>query len=219
MNLQTTFGSIDIYLFDQLLKGRIASGARILDAGCGGGRNLLWLLKNGFDVSGVDTSADAVQSVRRLAAAFAPHLPAEQFRVADIKQLPFETASFHFVICSAVLHFAESEDAFRRMVRECRRVLKPGGLFFARLASTIGIEDRVELIEGRRYNLPDGSTRFLVDEQMLLQLTEEMSGQLVDPIKTTVVQGLRSMTTWVVQVEGDESKSRESKSRGSKSKA
>ncbi|MGE3800083.1 MAG: class I SAM-dependent methyltransferase [Candidatus Kapaibacterium sp.] len=200
MNLQTTFGSIDIYLFDQLLKGRIASDARILDAGCGGGRNIFWFLKNGFDVSGVDTSTDAVEAVRGLAAELAPHLPAEQFRVADIKQLPFNTASFDFVMCSAVLHFAESEGAFRTMLAECRRVLKPGGLFFARLASIIGIEDRVELIEGRRYNLPDRSTRFLVDEEMLLQLTEEIGGHLVDPIKTTVVQGLRSMTTWVVRV-------------------
>ena len=78
------------------------------------------------------------------------------------------------------------------------RVLKPGGLFFCRLASSIGIEDQVERIEGRRYKLPDGSIRYLVDEGMLHSFTER-PGELVDPLKTTVVQNQRSMTTWVVR--------------------
>ena len=200
MNLHTVFGDIDIYLFDQLLKGRIKPGDRILDAGCGGGRNRVWFLQNGFDVRGVDASPDAVDAVRRLAAKLAPDLPEENFLVADIRNLPFDDASFDLVICNAVLHFAESEEAFRKMVTECGRVLKPGGIFFARLASTIGIEEEVELIEGRRYRLPDGSVRFLVDEGMLLELTGEMGGEPADPIKTTLVAGMRSMTTWVVSL-------------------
>jgi SAM-dependent methyltransferase len=99
------------------------------------------------------------------------------------------------VVCSAVLHFAADGAHFGRMVRELWRVTAPGGLFFARLASNIGLEDRVGAA-GRRVRLPDGSDRFVVDEAMLLAWTERLGARLLDPIKTTNVQGQRCMTTW-----------------------
>jgi SAM-dependent methyltransferase len=196
--LRDWFGEIDIYLFDQLLKGRILPGMAILDAGCGGGRNLLYLLRSGLDVSAVDSSVEAVEHVRALAARLAPALPPENFRAEPVEALSFPAASFDVVLSSAVLHFARDEEQFRAMLREMWRVLKPGGLLFARLASNIGIEERVELLEGRRHLLPDGSERFLVDEGFLLSLTRELGGVLADPLKTTNVQNLRCMTTWVV---------------------
>ena len=109
------------------------------------------------------------------------------------------TENFDMVLSSAVLHFARDEAQWQAMVDEMWRVLKPGGLFFARLASTIGIEDKVKLIEGRRYHLPDGSDRFLVDEAMLKRVTATIGGEFIEPIKTTVVENLRAMTTWVVR--------------------
>jgi len=103
------------------------------------------------------------------------------------------------VISSAVLHFARDDEQFRAMLRGTWRVLKPGGLFFCRLASSIGIENQVKRVSGRRFLLPDGSERYLVDEALLVALTKELGGHLEDPIKTTVVQNQRSMTTWVVR--------------------
>ena len=194
--LRSRFGPIDIYLFDQLLKGRFDGLRTILDAGCGGGRNLVYFLRAGFEVFGVDREPQAVAAVRSLAAELAPALPAENFQVAEVDRLPFETASFDAVLSSAVLHFAADEVQLRRMVAEMWRVLRPGGLFFARLASNIGIEDLVIPIEGRRHLLPDGSERLLVDEALLLGLTAELGGDLLDPLKTTNVQNLRAMTTW-----------------------
>lgn len=199
INLQESFGTIDIYLFDQLLKGRITSEMRVLDAGCGGGRNLIYFFRNGFDTSGVDQSTEAVAQTRSLAAQLAPHLPADNFRVAAIEQMPFDDASFDVVISSAVLHFARDEAHWHAMVHEMWRVLKPGGIFFARLASTIGMEDQVRQIEGRRYHLPDGSDRFLVDEQMLLAATKTLGGEGLDPLKTVVVQHMRAMSNWVLR--------------------
>ena len=196
--LRDVFGGIDIYLFDQILKGRITSDMKILDAGCGGGRNIAYLMRCGCEVFGVDESSDAVAEVQRSAAALAPGLSPDNFQVATVHELPFPDADFDVVLCNAVLHFATDENHLRGMLRELWRVLKPGGVFFSRLASSIGIEDRIELIEGRRYHLPDGTDRFLVDEAMLLALTEELGGELLDPIKTTNVQGKRCMTTWVV---------------------
>jgi len=198
-DLQKQFGGIDIYLFDQLLKGRITSEMRVLDAGCGGGRNLIYFFTSRFNTSGVDQSAEAIAQIQSLAAQLAPHLPADNFRVAAIEQMPFDHQSFDVVISSAVLHFARDEAHWSAMVQEMWRVLKPGGIFFARLASTIGMEDKVSQIEGRRYHLPDGSDRFLVDEQMLLATTKTLGGEWLEPLKTVVVQNMRSMSNWVLR--------------------
>lgn len=196
--LSEYFGEIDIYLFDQLLRGRIRHDMDVLDAGCGGGRNLVYMLRNGVRIHAIDAKEGAVESVRALAARFAPSLPPQNFQVGDLKKLPYQSSTFDVVISSAVLHFAAKPEDFHRVVDEMWRVLRPGGFLFARLASSIGIEDRIEPVSVRRYLLPDGSIRFLVDEKMLLHLTDRLGGSLLDPIKTTNVQGQRCMTTWCV---------------------
>lgn len=199
LSLQEWFGSIDIYLFDQLLKGRFVPGMRVLDAGCGSGRNLVYFLRSGYEVFGVDESGPQITQMRQLAATLAPHLLKDNFRVEPVERLSADSADFDVVLSSAVLHFARDERQWQAMVNEMWRVLKPGGIFFARLASTIGMEDQVRLIEGRRYHLPDGSDRFLVDEAMLQRVTAALGGEFLEPIKTTVVESMRAMTTWVVR--------------------
>jgi len=201
-DLSSTFGNIDIYVFDQLLKGRIVATDRVLDAGCGSGRNVFYLLQQGLDIYAVDSNPAAVQGVRDLAAELNRPADDEHFRVERLEALTFADGTFDVVICSAVLHFARDDAHFEAMVRELWRVLRPGGLFFARLASTIGMETRVRRIDGRRFALPDGSERYLVDEPQLMTLMTELGGQLLDPLKTTVVQDQRAMTTWVVRVRG-----------------
>jgi SAM-dependent methyltransferase len=199
INARELFGNIDIYLFDQILKDRFTPQMRILDAGCGGGRNLVYFLRNGFEVFGVDQNREAIKQVRELAQNLAPQLSAGNFQVAKVDEMPFPDEYFDAVISSAVLHFAGNEEHFNRMLEEMWRVLKGGGLFFARLASSIGIEDKIKLIEERRYLLPDGSERFLVDEQLLINSTNRLGAIMTEPIKTTNVQNLRSMTTWVLR--------------------
>jgi len=196
--LHAQFGEIDIYLFDQLLRGRFDKRPRVLDAGCGSGRNLPYFLARGFDVCAIDADGDAVAAVRRLATALAPSLPADRVRQGAVDALPWPDGRMDAVVCSAVLHFARDRAHFDRMVDEMWRVLAPGGLFFARLASSIGIESRIAAPTGR-VRVPDGSERFLVDERMLLDATGRLGGTLADPIKTTNVQHQRCMTTWVVQ--------------------
>jgi SAM-dependent methyltransferase len=192
---------IDVYLLDQVMKRRLRPGMSLLDAGCGGGRNLGFFLRSGYEVFGVDEEASAVAAVRARAAELAPRLPAENFRAEPVEATSFADAAFDAVIANAVLHFARDEAHFGAMLDECRRVLRPGGLFFARLASSIGIEDRVRPIGGRRHRLPDGTERFLVDEATLIAETERFGGRLVEPIKTVNVQGARCMTTWCLTKE------------------
>lgn len=197
--LQDQFGQIDIYLFDQLLRGRIGPGMRILDAGCGYGRNLVYFLRHGYDVCAADSDAHAVKSVRALARTLAPGLPEENFRVEDIANLSFADAFADVVINNTVLHFARDDQHFTAMLRGSWRVLKPGGLFFCRLASSIGIESQLQHLQGRRYRSPDGGERYLVDEALLHSHAAHLGGELADPLKTTVVQNQRSMTTWVLR--------------------
>src|SRR5437763_7281141 len=191
-DLQEQFGAIDIYLFDQLLRGRIAPGMRIFDAGCGSGRNLVYLLRERYEVFGVDADPRAVAATRRLSGS-------DNFRVEPLEAMSFPDAFADVVISSAVLHFAGDDAHFGAMLHGTWRVLKPGGLLFCRLASTIGIEGQVRRVSGRRFLLPDGSERYLVDEAILMRLTEQLGGELLDPLKTTVVQNQRSMTTWVMR--------------------
>jgi len=199
LTLQQQFGEIDIYLFDQLLKGRISPGMRILDTGCGAGRNLVYLLRQGYEVFAADADAQAVDSVRALARTLAPALPESNFRVEAIEHMSFDDACADVVLSSAVLHFARDDAHFESMLQGSWRVLKPGGLFFCRLASSIGMESQVERIEGRRYRLPDGSERYLVDEALLGSIVQRLGAKLADPLKTSVVQNQRSMTTWVLR--------------------
>ena len=198
-DLDVEFGQIDIYLFDQLLRGRLKPGMRVLDAGCGSGRNLVYLLRSGYDVFGADADVDAIASVRRLAQTLAPPVSAANFRVEPVEHMTFPDAFADVVLSSAVLHFARDDSQFAAMVRDMWRVLKPGGLLFCRLASAIGMETRVRRTSGRRFLLPDGTERYLVDEVMLVELTRQLGGTLLDPLKTTIVQNQRCMTTWVVR--------------------
>lgn len=198
MNIREQFGDIDIYLFDQILKGRFAPGMKILDAGCGGGRNIVWFMRNGFDVFAVDAEAGAIAKIRRVAKSLAPELSPENFQQATLESIPFTNESFDWVICNAVLHFAENRGQFDRMLAEMWSKLKPGGIFFARIASSIGIKDLLIPTANGRYMMPDGTERFIVDEQMLKDCTEKVGGTFIEPIKTTNVENLRCMTTWVL---------------------
>ena len=196
MDVNEYFGGIDIYLFDQIQKGRFKEGMKILDVGCGNGRNMVYFMRNGYDIYGVEKSQAHINNVWFLTKQLAPDLPDTNFKVENLADISFDDEFFDAVISSAVLHFAKNTNEFMSWLMESWRVLKVGGFIFVRLASSIGIEDKIKKIEGRRFSLPDTSERFLVDEQMLMDLTYQLNGELIEPLKTTNVQNVRAMTTW-----------------------
>jgi len=195
--LQEQFGQIDIYVFDQILRGNISPPMRVLDAGCGYGRNLVYLLRAGCEVFAVDADPGAVAHVRALAAELAPDLPASNFHVSVIEKMNIPDDFADVVLCNSVLHFARDDHHFLAMLEELWRVLRPGGMLFCRLGSRIGMDFR--RLRGNIFQIGDGSEWLLVDEALLLRLTDQMNAVLVDPLKTTIVQDYRCMTTWVLR--------------------
>lgn len=195
------FGNIDIYLFDQLARSRVQPGMRILDAGCGSGRNLAYFFREDYEAFAIDESPQAIDAVKSLRDALCPRLPDNNFRAEPVESMSLASESVDFVISSAVLHFARDTEHFEAMLSEMTRVLRPKGILFCRTASVIGLETLAALMErgdDRRFRLPDRSERYLVDEAQLMDATRRIPGSLLDPLKTTLVQGQRSMTTWVV---------------------
>jgi len=197
LSVQDQFGQIDIYVFDQILRGNIAPGMRVLDAGCGYGRNLVHLLREGCEIFALDADAEGIEHVRQMSTLLQSRLPLENFQVGSIEQMRFPDGFADVVICNSVLHFARDDRHFRAMLSELWRVLRPGGMLFCRLGSRIGME--FERVRDNIFVVGDGSEWFLVDEEMLLELTDELNGVLVDPLKTTIVQDYRCMTTWVIR--------------------
>jgi tellurite methyltransferase len=194
--LREMLGGVDISLLDQLMKGRLQPQARMLDAGCGGGRNIEPFLRCGFDVWAVDLAPRATLQTHRLAGELGSRRPTGWVSRQAVEALGFREGAFEVVVSSAVLHFARDREHWEAMLEEMWRVLAPGGLFFARLATTIGIESEVESLGAGQYRLPGGQELFLVDREALVDWAESRGATAIEPIKTTVVDSLRAMTTW-----------------------
>ena len=190
----TSPGLTDIYLLDQIMKGRYTTPESVLDAGAGVGRNLQWFVQQGFTVYGTDRDPAAVEALKL----HYPKVPSGQFQVAPVEKLPFSDAFFQHVISSAVLHFAENEAHFEQMFAEMIRVLKPGGSLFIRVTTDVGLAGRLLNLGQGRYFLPDGSERFLLTRTMLDRLMQQHQLEFLEPFKTVLVEDIRSMAVVVL---------------------
>lgn len=196
-------GRADVYLLDQWMRGRLRPPMRLLDAGCGDGRNLEPFLRasagDGYEIHGIDEASASVSAARARAATLAPHVPPSNFRIDGAEDLdPLRDGTFDAVLCIAVLHFARDRAHFDAMLRGVWSVVRPGGLLFVRLATKPGPGIAAVPLGHGRYKLGDGTERFLVEESDLVAATASMGATLLDPLKTVHVQGQRAMTTWVL---------------------
>lgn len=198
MNITSQLQNTDIYIIDQILKGRFNRVKSVLDVGCGSGRNLVYFLQNNFDVFGFDPDQNRLKKAQQLAINLSPTTPFSNFKIGSVEEIPFKN-SFDLILCNAVLHFAKNTTQFETMLFSMWKQLNPDGILFIRLASDIGIEQLVHPLGDGNYKLPDGSTRYLVSESILLDYTHQLNGDLLEPIKTTNVQSLRCMTTWILR--------------------
>lgn len=192
--LNHALGNIDLYLLDALLKGYIPAGSKVLDAGCGEGRNLHWFLRNGYPAWGIDENAAAIRMLRFVANSAQKGYPQDRFTTGQLEALPYASNEFDAVICSAVLHFAESEKHFKQMWAELWRVLKPGGFLFVRTATPHGLGlDTKQAKADAPVLLPDGSLRFLLSDALLQELLDQYPMDWLEPQKAVLVIDQRSM--------------------------
>lgn len=185
---------IDIYLLDQILKGRFSLNDEILDAGCGDGRNIAWLVKHGYKVTVMDKSPEALEQLVKNTM-----LPKSKAFATTIEEMPFDKEQFDKIICSAVLHFAEGHEHFHQMFYSLIRVLKTGGMIFIRMTSDIGIEDKVKNLGCGVFHLPDNTDRYLLTRTGFIELLQKYKLMLVEPLKTVNVNDKRCMSTLMLK--------------------
>ncbi|WP_298247391.1 bifunctional 2-polyprenyl-6-hydroxyphenol methylase/3-demethylubiquinol 3-O-methyltransferase UbiG [uncultured Christiangramia sp.] len=183
--------NMDIYLIDQIMKQKYRRNDRILDAGCGEGRNLRWFAGFDYNIWGIDMDVERLSITREIF----PNLK-ENLIHARLSEIPFPDAHFDHIICSAVLHFAEDENHFCKMFSELIRVLKPTGSILIRTASNIGLRETTEDLSDS-YN--DRKAGYYLNRETISQLLDKYNLKLLEPIKTTNVQDIRAMTTLVLQ--------------------
>lgn len=192
MHKLESIANTDIYLIDQILKNRFHKNDRILDAGCGSGRNLSYFLNHDFDIYGIDSDKERISKLQH-------QYGKKYFMVGNIESLPFNDNKFNFTICNAVLHFSESKISFFKQFSELMRTLKPNGILFIRMTSIFGIEHKVEKISSYKYKLPDKSIRFLLTKEILTKLERQFNFNYLEPLKTVNVNDLRCMSTLVIK--------------------
>jgi tellurite methyltransferase len=194
-DLQTLLGETDIYLLDQIMKGRYTASDKILDAGCGNGRNMHWFLQNGFDIYGIDSNEEAISQLKLNN----PELSEVKFEAISVEQMNFPDNYFNHIISSAVLHFSKDSNHFYSMLEEMVRVLKTSGSLFIRMTSDIGIEDKIRQIADGVYVIPDGSKRFLITKTILTDCMNRFNLSFIEPLKTVNVDDQRCMSTLLLR--------------------
>jgi SAM-dependent methyltransferase len=198
--LNKILGNIDIYLLDQILKGRFDKEMKILDAGCGEGRNTHYFIRESFQIYGVDYNPIAIQMARIYAQTINPEFDTQRFQTSPVEDMFFHKEAFDAVISSAVMHFAKNKEHFVRMWEEMMRVLKPGGIFYLRCCTAMGgIEQESVATEDGLFQLPDGSTRFLLSEALLEKLMERHQLAFLEDPRTVLVHHKRTMGTFVME--------------------
>lgn len=198
-DLNRLLGNVDIYLLDQILKGRFTKEMKILDAGCGEGRNAVYFVNEGYQIFGIDPNETAVQYCRFRAKSLSPDFDVHRFQVGSLEEVPFHAAAFDVVICSAVLHFAENVDNFFQMISEIHRILKPGGIFWFRMCTGFGgILEKSKALGGGKYLLPDGSVRFVLTSADVDNL-EKTGFKFLENPKTVLVLGQREMGVFLME--------------------
>lgn len=192
MNWIKDIEGVDIYIIDQILKGRISPASRILDAGCGTGRNIRPFLENGFDFIAIDPDEEKIRTLKDVHRSYS-----DNFLTKNIEDFEDESG-FDLIICSAVLHFAQNDEHFNTMFEKLVKLLQPEGILFIRMTSNMGMNSTKYNTTGN-FELPDGTTRYLITRERIDDLQNENSLSLLDPVKSTLVEDLRSMTTIVFQ--------------------
>ncbi len=129
---------------EEKFESYLSGGAKILDVGCGSGRDTTHFMERGYDVVGIDFSSGQIAEARK-------RVPNGNFLIMDMRDLKFDPESFDGLwCCSSLLHFRRDE--IPSTLSSLNQVLRKDGVIF------ISLRKREEREEWRKY--PDGTARF-----------------------------------------------------------
>ena len=177
------FGNIDLYLLDQVLKGRFEGKKTLLDAGCGEGRNLRYFADQNFELYGNDIEPMAIKMVQMSY----PKVTKDNFTVKATEDLTYPSNFFDIILCGAVLHFAKSQNHFDQMLDQLAKLVKKGGVLFIRMATNIGID-----------GITNSTFTYHLNEDEIHDTFSKRNLIFIEPWKSVVVEGQRSMGTFIL---------------------
>ncbi len=187
--LNGELGNSDILLIDQILKNRFSPDMKILDAGCGEGRNLTYFIRNGYCIYGIDNDPDAIRMAGIISGSVNRNFVKENLLTCSIEDNPFPDQFFDVVLCINVLHDAASKEHFEQMIRSLHRILRKEGMVFLSMAS--------EFCHQGRTNSSSVKNRFLLNDRIMKALEIYFYLGQVEPIRTIHIEG-RECLTYVI---------------------
>lgn len=154
------------------LKELIPPNAKGLDAGCGAGaRDVYKMVQLGYDMVGIDAISENIDTALQ----WHPELENRVFVHNLCEQLPFESNSFDFVTCNAVIQHIEPEFVYKSVLPELTRIVKSGGIFQFMFKNG----DGVQTLFDKDYNA--SRTFQLYNEQTILDSLKELGMELIQP--------------------------------------
>lgn len=152
-----------------------AAAGRLLDIGCGAGRNAVPLAQAGWDVVGTDVSWPMLHAA-------ASRTPRVQLVGALMETLPFRTGTADLIVAHGIWNLASSAHEFRAAVAEAARVARPGGALFLFTFSRTTLPPVVEPLAGEAFVFTQFSGEpqcFLTEAQLIDEL--RAAGFVADP--------------------------------------
>lgn len=175
---------------DFLIKSGVQPEAsKILDIGCGKGRNTIYLASRGFHAIGTDFSEKALEAARQRSTAF--HHLAEYELVDLTKEWPFSANHFDAIIdCNTTIYIPDTERP--EAIKEAFRVLKPGGFYLF-----YGIFSKLDTVSGAEIT-PDFYEKHYSEEELKHAFQGWQLASL-GPISASDKMGVKDVTNshWV----------------------
>jgi len=192
--LNSALGNADLILIDQILKNRFHKQMKILDAGCGEGRNMVYFIKNDFRIYGIDANVDAIRLAKLYCRSLNNTFEVENIQNFAIEQNPFPDHFFDAIICLNVLHSAKNQNDFFLWFEQLFRMLHSRGFLLLSLQSQIGVSQNHQQDDPNGRNNMGNENFYLLTENVLQEILKLDFLKTIENTKTILIDNKKSHT-------------------------